>query len=722
MSASVETQSQRWVKYGFNVAFSTLLVVLIAAGLVYLAQRRGVRLDTTVASVNTLKPQTLAVLKTLDQNVRIVSLYPRAQEKGEQDYFQPVADLLEEYARRGVGGGGGGSGGAKSGGGAGRITVDFIDPVNEPGKLDALIQDVTARYSDEIKPYDAFLKEFPGFVTKFKAFADAQGKAVTALPVDQVTDTDLAQTLLTAQATLTSLPDRLKEASDKIDRRLKGNIPNYRGAVEDCQFELAILEQLLARVIDDFKALPPPPKTPQEIKAYTQQTLGDYEANLKLVQDELAKAKALPELKLAALRDSIQRRTILVMGDKDMKVLGFSDVWQAPDDLRTLISNSDEKPRLKFAGEQQISTALVALQTPGRPLVIVVRPGGGPLTQSLFSQAPFSGVARRLKQANFDVVEKDLSGRFAMQAQMQGIPVTEATDEQMRNRKAVWIAFSGAPAFGPNGPSPLPGQLKQHLDEGGSAVLLVEPGRDSCDTATKDLGLVVKSDQLIVKEVPRSVASVDSGDIIDNAQRVPYIFFTNDYGVSPITRPINSLQGLLLPLTPVKVDKTPPAGVSVTPILPVTRVIRTWGKTEFESVLEGKDDRPEFSEAKDTPNTEANPLYAGGLATKGDTRLVVFGTATSFSNNLLNLPDPELEKQGYLTPRFPANAELIVNAVLWAAKQDTMLEISPNAMEVARIRPIPAGTLQLLRYGVVFGLVPGAVLAAGALVYLKRRD
>ena len=45
-----------------------------------------------------------------------------------------------------------------------------------------------------------------------------------------------------------------------------------------------------------------------------------------------------------------------------------------------------------------------------------------------------SEIAQRLKDYNFDVLEKDLSGMYAMQAQMQGQGAPpEPTDEQIKD-------------------------------------------------------------------------------------------------------------------------------------------------------------------------------------------------------------------------------------------------------------------------------------------------
>ena len=49
-----ESQKERWVKYGANVAIASVIVFLLAGVVVYLAQKTGRRIDTT--------PSTLLIL------------------------------------------------------------------------------------------------------------------------------------------------------------------------------------------------------------------------------------------------------------------------------------------------------------------------------------------------------------------------------------------------------------------------------------------------------------------------------------------------------------------------------------------------------------------------------------------------------------------------------------------------------------------------------------
>ena len=71
MEFSAESQRQRWVKYGLNVALTILIVVALASFLTYIAQSKNLRKDTTAGGSYSLKPQTIALVENLDSRMRL---------------------------------------------------------------------------------------------------------------------------------------------------------------------------------------------------------------------------------------------------------------------------------------------------------------------------------------------------------------------------------------------------------------------------------------------------------------------------------------------------------------------------------------------------------------------------------------------------------------------------------------------------------------------------
>src|SRR4051812_35540641 len=163
-----ESQHERWLKYGSNVVLVCVVVVVLAVLVTWLAQhpKAHAQIDTTKLKLYSLKPQTLQVIKNLKDNekIEIVSLYTEkdesdditAEQRPKMDYAGPVKDLLQEYKRN-----------------SNNITVDIIDPVANPAKVDALIERVTNQYGGEVKRYQDFLSNWP---KTFKPVKEAVGR------------------------------------------------------------------------------------------------------------------------------------------------------------------------------------------------------------------------------------------------------------------------------------------------------------------------------------------------------------------------------------------------------------------------------------------------------------------------------------------------------------------------------------------------------------------
>src|SRR5258705_11766950 len=99
-----ESQQERWIKYGGNVALMSAAVTMIAGVVIWLFQMIAARVDTTKSGMYSLKPQTINIIKANKQPIKIVSLYtPKKQatpgieedeERGEAtpDQVQAVTD------------------------------------------------------------------------------------------------------------------------------------------------------------------------------------------------------------------------------------------------------------------------------------------------------------------------------------------------------------------------------------------------------------------------------------------------------------------------------------------------------------------------------------------------------------------------------------------------------------------------------------------------------
>jgi hypothetical protein len=706
-----ESQKQRWLKYGANVLLSIVIVVVLAGVLIALAQRRTLRVDLTRGSALSLKPQTVTILNDLDQQVQIVGLYARPRsdqaDRQAQDYYQAVSDLLDEYRRK-----------------SSNVLVEMIDPVAEPTKLDQLITKITQSYGPNVEAYRQLASEqFPQTVKQIKELAESEVALQEKLPLEQIQDEQVQQTLLLAMATVQGFPPLLQRTQEAIDLELSQKLPRYRDAVQAARSDLDSLSRMAGKVATDLATLQDNQQVSEEIRQYASAAIPRFGSAQKLADDLIANVDALGELKLDELSQKLRNGSIVVVGRGDIRVLNFEDVWRLPDSSR--MWESGERPKLNFAGEQQISTALVALGEAQKPKVVFVRPAGPPLVGSgspFEAELPFSEVAARLRQYNFEVMEKDLSGQWAMQAQMRGMPVTpEPTDEQMKD--AVWVVLSfqpGVSAMG--GPNPLGPKLAEHLGAGGSAMVLFTPRADNLSSALSDWGIEVLTDTVAVHaQIHSSGPDADGGDIVDEALRkLPIVFVMRQYGQHDLARPIESLEALMVPMLIVKTSAV--ANHTVTPLLPVPDAPPSWGTRDIDRYMPGAEGN--FADVTGPgPDDLRQPLYSGAASQRNDGgRVVAIGGLEFAMDQLVTMPDRDLARRGVFVARFPGNAELFQNAIFWLAKKDTLLAISPNAMEVSRIRPMSAATLRFWHWGVLIVGLPLIVIAAGVVTYLRRRD
>jgi hypothetical protein len=163
----------------------------------------------------------------------------------------------------------------------------------------------------------------------------------------------------------------------------------------------------------------------------------------------------------------------------------------------------------------------------------------------------------------------------------------------------------------------------------------------------------------------------------------------------------------------VPVETEQKQGFKATPIIPVPQTPQSWGESDIQAAMQGEN--VTFDSPAKGGNDLPPPLYAGSAVERdAGGRLVVIGSLQFVLNDFLSARDR--------VSMFPANGELFMNSIFWLAKMETMIAISPAAMEVSRIEPMSEGALRAWRIGLLLVGLPLAVVVAGGLVYFARRD
>jgi hypothetical protein len=710
-TAAPETQHQRWAKYGSNVALMIVLAVVVSALVIYIVQANDRRLDLSGQGVNSLKPQTINVLHDLGSDVRIISLYSKANVNADANATGPqpvdksayVSDLLDDYRRA-----------------SSHISTEVIDPSTDKSKVDGLISDLEQRYGKELTAYKQYLDSYAATQKQLMQLTSAESLAVGALPVDSLGNDKAGQMLQAAISTVQKvIPQRIDTAREAVTLGTKDAHPDYKAITSTVKDALDELSQYEAKIVEIFNQSKDA-AAPAPIHQYIVDSIPRHQQIQKLASAEVEKIGKLGELKVNDLERALNvRNPVVVLGTDDWRVLPESQIW--PEDASAKMY-TEGKSRPTFAGEQQITSAIVGLTHPKKQQIVFLRPGGPPLTPAGFPPfvraGPLSVWAGRLRDANFDVLEKDLSGQWAMQQQMQQMPAPPEPDWSTIN-DAVWVVLD-AGGQQQQAPDPIGPQLAMHLAHGGSAIVLVEAQADTLAAALKPWGVEIRTDALAVhQQLPQPAGGGEQVDQIQELLRRPYVWSIKDYGDAELAQPIRNLESLMLPLVVVKTTTVP--GYTARTLLPLPTAPEappSWGETDIEGLQGGKP--PTFDLKADI----AAPIAAGAAVEKqGGGRLVIIGGAQFAFDQFLTYADPQIEREEYReVPRFPGNGELAMNAAYWTAKMDSMIALSPSALQVPRIANLAPWKLRFWRIGIVLIALPLIVLICGVNVYLSRRD
>lgn len=233
-------------------------------------------------------------------------------------------------------------------------------------------------------------------------------------------------------------------------------------------------------------------------------------------------------------------------------------------------------------------------------------------------------------------------------------------------------------------------QINSFLAEGKSIVLLLEP-----DTITS---FPSHTDPLLGYLVDDWGITFSDDILIDPNVNPPLATAADSYGSHLITHKMQSLVSIFPTARSIK---TNPNLETIATTELVKSSFYSWGETNFASI---EANQVTFNETEDFPG----PLTIAVAAEKNDTnsRIVVFGDADFAADDNFN--------------NF-GNGVLIVNAIDWAAHQDTLIQLTTHEKTQRFILPPQKSSLGLVLFGSVF-LIPLVILFSGIVVFIQRRQ
>lgn len=703
------SQSERWVRFGSNVALALVLATVLAVAAVWLSEallRGRARSDWTAAGRFSLSPRTRALLADIpsDCDIRLTNLYSHAPEiPASEEQWQRVQDLLSEYEMASP-----------------RIVLEAVNPAVDVGRVETLVSRLRERYAKELEKPKALVGEFDKLRTDLDAVLKAEADRASAA-ADAWTDgpTEVVNSLrMVSQrwqqletlgtftaAAVQSLTDQALPAYSSAMTRAK----EYFGQVGD-NFEA--VPSLYKQLREAAKDAPVPPEA-GEILASAEAVYAPLVERIKAFNKQAAD---LPELELDKVRDQIgEGEAILIETPVKVQVVSFDDVW-----VRNRAGGEENQPERLFAGEQALSSALLGLLHADKPAVLFVT-SGGPATMW---GGPYAEIAERIRKANFIVEDWNLAREPAMPA-----------PEHMTFPILVLV-----PPAPPNPQMPMPPPSPEQyapaveaIKKGAAAIVFGEPAsmfgpavpyRDLFDT----FGLEGRFEAVAVRKVVVDQRGTE--------RAIPQIEITR-YPEHPITAPLGALPTMLVTAMPV-MPKTPlPEGVTVQPILTLPTGSDYWADTTAMEAMRGEAKRDEVDDliptaerpvvlaaavtrelapetAKQTAEGEPQPPAEKAERPAGKVQKVVFFGDGDFAADRVAFYRTMFGQQV-----FPGAAELFLNSLLWVAGTEHLITVSPEALEARRIGDLSGWTLPL-RILIIAGL-PLAAGIVGLFVYVVRR-
>lgn len=721
--ALAETHAgQRRLVYGANVLLNIVLAVALAGLVIWAAGRVGARADLSSAGRNSLWPATVKLLKSLKTDVRITGIYTTALSKVrpfDEKHRNQIRDLLDLYETAGKP----------------RVQASMIDQAEDASAVAEVLARLQKKpaYENEAAPHRAALEAFEEIQRTIVDFAQAE------LPLlDKLNAETQRRELFIIARNLDSIGKQVQATREEIEQLKSGEVPRYGRAIESLRKLLTDAQSILNDSLKwmSEQAVHLPDNTPAATEFY-QSAKQRYAPVIDALQAEIDKIKDLQPVKLESLYEDLKRgQTILIETPEEATVLSEVEVFPWRDQNAPAAPDGD--PR-RFAGEQEISSALLKLVNKERTGVVFVRFGGSGLLTSDIPpmnpmqpppEAPLSLLNEMMQRENFVTGEWD-------------VKTSEEPPKLENVVRTIYVVFPPEPPQQvnpmqpPREPGMTPAQKQKVLDAisaSGMSLFLTGwmPPRgfspkpepyEYADYLKSTWGVDVRSDYVAVQfaPVPQEQGLMGpsnwgrEGPVMESSSSL----WLTDHAIA---QPLGSTPvGLLLtcPLLPVAADQMP-AGVKVEPVIEVRESEDIWAIADFNRL---RTDVRERMGTRRYDDDLRSPFLLGVAASRADgpQRSVVFSSMNFVTNQALQAARMELAGNALAVVQlYPGNGELFINALHWLTHETDRIAGRPREEDVPRLDRLTDKNVGAVRAFVV-GVWPVLALAVGAAVWLVRR-
>ncbi len=719
---------RRRIVFGVNVLLQVVLALALAVALIWFTGWFNLQGDLTGSGSNSLSARTVQLLKGLDQNIRITAVFAEPDKRDElgAKRRRQLQDLLALY---------------DSAGGA-RVSADLLDPSLNKKDTDALLarlQELPA-YKDEARPHREALARFGPLNERIQQLAAAESARAEELAAADP-QVGRNRNFAIIRTNLREIARNAEEVPAKIQELEGGEVPRYGQAVRELREYVTNVESLLREMAGWMggEGLGLAASTP-ELKSFFESAQERYEPVLADVRTLLDETKDLKDVKLEELYTNLTRwptsPPVLVENEREARVVSFWDLWPMPTDPDAPVG-PDGDNRV-FAGEAAVSSAILQLTQTEKTAVVFVRFGGeslltpdfknmNPMMMRQMPRAPLQELNQMLEKANFVTAEWN-------------VQESKTPPEVENAKRRIWVVIPPEPQQQqdfrqPPPPGLSPEDRKAVLDaveQSGTAIFLAGwqpptspmPGSagkyEFADYLKTTWGIDVKYNYLTL----HFSGHPEKKGLWIPASRRPELITTDDvveFTSQPIASPLRTERAGFVLTAPLEIATgSLPAGVQVDAIATVRKSSDIWAASDIASIEDqlkrNQGVRP--SETTDLPSPF--PIAVAATNDKGQ-RVVVFGSVQFIFDQIAQATGLMAKGGGFvLGPMYPANTDLLVNALHWLTNETTRIAVGPRAGAIPRLHKLDQAWADRLPWLVV-GVWPAVALLAGLGVWLVRR-
>jgi hypothetical protein len=397
--SAAPTAAERRLKVGANVLVAIVLVAAVVGVLQAIAYSLPTaRVDMTSSRINSLSDGTINLLRTLDQNVTLTSLYFKTdlEEEDQQVYRRAVDDLLRLYDSTG----------------RARVRSEWVNPLSDHEKMKELERRLRGkeRFNKELEPYVAAIEKYQTELDGAMRTLMQQEAELIGGMTGPLAQANARAALGQIDAVLQRWMRELEAAREQVDALIGAASPQYAAAVNVLTTVYRDFSKTLKDITQYGRAqVQQGADLPAEAIDYLNGAGGRFATVVRDVEEQTTQLQSLEPLQVEDLLRKLapNSNAIVVETDEDATVLDFQAVWPTLPDRQGRRA-SDRA----FRGEATVTSAILRATHKEQTAAVFVRYGG----PSLFMggampgqpPAPLSQMKGQLEDANFIVREWDL--------------------------------------------------------------------------------------------------------------------------------------------------------------------------------------------------------------------------------------------------------------------------------------------------------------------------